>query len=47
MRGYLGVVAPGLQELAGPLIESTVDIYDKICKQMLPTPTKSLHIRPA
>ncbi len=41
MRGYLGVVAPGLQELAGPLIESTVDIYDKICKQMLPTPTKS------
>merc|ERR1740138_1676428 len=40
LGGWLGHARPDLQDLATPIVKSSVDIYNKITTDLLPTPVK-------
>ena len=41
LHGYMEQVAPAFAPLAAPLVASSVDVYNKIQKELLPTPLRS------
>ena len=41
LGGFLGVEAPAFTEFAGPIVQASINIYDRVQAEMLPTPAKS------
>ncbi|CAM9220423.1 unnamed protein product [Chrysoparadoxa australica] len=41
LGGFLGATVPDLKELTAPLVAASVEIYERIAAELLPTPAKS------
>ncbi|CAG2068914.1 unnamed protein product, partial [Timema podura] len=44
MRGFLEDFSPAVQDIGDSIVNASVEIYDRIAKDLLPTPAKSHYV---